>query len=220
MLYKKGYKLGFGELSKRHIVYKLLLVQSIGRRDTLMSTYFWKQKSFWNDIEHEMKVRRPQKIIISSAYLSIKGIEYLKKLSEKYNLNRESIKVYCSIDFNDEKPADILQVLYSFTSTFLVVTPFLHSKIYEFHHVDKVLFYHGSANLTDGGISQNIEFMSKAIHEKSPIPDFWVHLRENSVAVTKDVISLFKTYQNTLPPRINKNDKIINEQLEKLKQHQ
>ncbi|KQU24049.1 hypothetical protein ASG65_19125 [Bacillus sp. Leaf13] len=185
-----------------------------------MSTYFWKQRSFWDDIEHEMMVNQPRKIIISSAYLSLKGVEYLKNLSEKYNLNRESIKVYCSIDFNDEKPADILQVLYPFTSTFLVVQPFLHSKIYEFHLLDKVLFYHGSANLTDGGISQNTEFMSKVTHGKSPISDFWEHITENSIAVTKDVISLFETYQKTLPPRVKKKDETLKEKLEKLKENQ
>ncbi|MDQ0880953.1 hypothetical protein [Peribacillus sp. V2I11] len=64
-----------------------------------MSTYFWKRRSFWNDVEQEIKIKKPKKIIISSAYLSLSGVDYLKNLVETINLKREDIIVYCSIDF-------------------------------------------------------------------------------------------------------------------------
>ena len=185
-----------------------------------MSTYFWKQGSFWNDVEHEVKEHNPKKIIISSAYISFKGVEYLKDLSEIGNLKRKEIIVYCSIDFDDTKPADILQTLSSFCCVYLVMQPFLHSKIYEFHYDHGVVFYHGSANLTHGGISKNFECMSKEILGKSPIVDFWENLSENSVAVTKDVIELYKTYQKTLPPKLKNNDGNLQNQLEIIKQSQ
>lgn len=185
-----------------------------------MIEYFWKQRAFWDDVEQEMKLKKTKKIVISSAYLSLKGVEYLKDLSNTSNLKKEDIIVYCSIDFHDTKPADILKVLYSFTSVFLVEQPFLHSKIYEFHHEDKVLFYHGSANLTDGGISRNFECMSKAILEKSPVYYFWEHLFVNSIAVTKDVIDLYQEYQRKLPPRNKNKDETLLSGLEKVKQDQ
>jgi hypothetical protein len=96
-----------------------------------MSTYLWKQRPFWDDVEKEIKIEIPKKIIISSAYLSLKGVEYLQNLSEISNLKRGDIIVYCSsIDFHDTKPVDILKVLYSFTSVFLVVQPFLQTCVF------------------------------------------------------------------------------------------
>lgn len=185
-----------------------------------MRAYFWKQRSFWNDVEQELERRKPKKIIISSAYLSLKGVEYLKNATETCYLKKEDIVVYCSTDFHDSKPAGILQVLYSFATIHLVLHPFLHSKIYEFHHEDEIVFYHGSANLTDGGISQNFECMSKDVLEKSPVSDFWKHLSENSVKVTKDVITLYQSYQDTLPPKVQKKDDILQSELEEVKQKQ
>ncbi|MDE5052473.1 phospholipase D family protein [Niallia taxi] len=76
------------------------------------------------------------------------------------------------IDFHEANPADALKALSSFTCVFLVVQPFLHSKIYEFHFDSNVVSYHGSVNLTDGGISQNFECMSKDIHIESTVGDF------------------------------------------------
>ncbi|MFE4241924.1 phospholipase D family protein [Peribacillus butanolivorans] len=185
-----------------------------------MIKYFWKQRAFWDDVEQEIKINKPKKIIISSAYLSLKGVDYLKRLFEMSNLKKEDITVYCSTDLHDSKPADILQELNSFSSIRLVVQPFLHSKIYEFHLNDKVILYNGSANLTDGGISRNLECMSKSVVENSPVSDFWEHLSDISVEVTKEVIALYQTYQRTFPPRVIKKDEALQSYLEKIKQNQ
>ncbi|MCM3541754.1 phospholipase D family protein [Priestia megaterium] len=185
-----------------------------------MRTYFWKQRSFWNDVNKEIVGRKPKKIIISSAYLSLRGVEYLKNIVETCNLQKKDIIVYCSADFHDTTPADILRALHSFATVHLMLHPFLHSKIYEFYYEDKVIFYHGSANLTDGGISQNLEFTSKETLEKSPAYDFWEHLSENSITVTTRVITLYQSYQGTLPPRLQAKDSTLQSQLEKLKREQ
>jgi HKD family nuclease len=65
-------------------------------------------------------------------------------------------------------PAQILEILSSFVCMFLVAKPFLHSKIYEFHDKNKVIF-HGSANLTEDVIFYNFECMSKDSLKESPI---------------------------------------------------
>ncbi|CAM3975861.1 hypothetical protein FO499_27150 [Bacillus anthracis] len=185
-----------------------------------MSTYFWRQHTFWDDIEYEVVKNKPKKIVISSAYLSPTGIEYLRELCKEINLKRDDIIVYCSIDFNDTKPADILEVMCSFSKAFLVVDPFLHSKIYEFHCEDNVVFYHGSANLTEGGISRNFECMSKDVLEHSPICDFWEHLSVNCIEVTEEVIALYQSHQKTLPSKIQKNNETLQRDLENIKEKQ
>lgn len=185
-----------------------------------MNKYFWKQRSFWDDVEQEIEIKSPENIIISSAYLSLRGVEYLKNLKKKSNLKRKNITVYCSIDFHDENPADILEALSSFACVFLVTNPFLHSKIYEFHYNDKVVIYHGSANLTDGGLSQNIECMSKDILDVSPMCDLWEYLSGNSIAVTKDVLGLYQKYQRTLASKFKAKDETLQIELEIIKQNQ
>lgn len=102
----------------------------------------------------------------------------------------------------------------------MVVNPFLHSKIYELHFEDNIIFYHGSANLTEGGISRNYECMSKDVLEHSPVCDFWEHLSVNSVEVTEEVIALYELHQKTLPLKIQKNAGKLQTDLEKIKEKQ
>jgi hypothetical protein len=181
-----------------------------------MDLFFWKKRSFWNDVEQETKLFKPERITISSAYLSLSGVNYLKKLQELTCLKKKDIFVYCSFNFHDKNPAEVLRELNSFANVYIVIEPFLHSKIYEINFTDKVIFYHGSANLTEGGVSINLECMSKITLTKSPVSDLWDYLSKNCIVVNKAVIELYQSYQESYTPITQSEDR-IKEDLEKYK---
>lgn len=168
-----------------------------------MSTYFWNTSTFFNDFKNELKKSKTQTIKIASAYISIKGAQYLKDAILSLDLNLEEIEVYCSSSFNEQEPSKILNLLSTFSTVYIVHEPFLHSKVYELHTEDSIITYCGSANLTEGGLINNYELMVKNESDKELLDNFWEDLWQNSIKVNDEVIALYQQYPNTIPSESN-----------------
>lgn len=131
-------------------------------------------------------------INIASAYISLNGAQHLQTLSNHLELKKEDIQIYCSSKFNEQQPAEILEFLLTFATVHIVHGPFLHSKAYEVHAKDTIITYTGSANLTEAGMSNNNELMTKSVSTKTPLEAFWEYLWQNCVSVNDEIINFYR----------------------------
>lgn len=169
-----------------------------------MSTYFWNTSTFFNDFKNELKKTKIQTIKIASAYISIKGAQYLKDAIESLNLHAEEIQVYCSSSLNELEPSNVLKLLSTFSTVYIVHEPFLHSKVYELDVKDSIITYCGSANLTEGGLFNNFELMVKNETHEELLDKFWENLWQNSIEVNDEVITLYQQYPSVIPSESTK----------------
>ncbi|MGE6602702.1 restriction endonuclease PLD domain-containing protein [Lysinibacillus fusiformis] len=170
---------------------------------------------------NELKKSKTQTIKIASAYISIKGAQYLKDTITGLNLDSEEIEDYCSSSFNEQEPSNILKLLSTFSTVYIVHEPFLHSKVYELHTEDSVITYCGSANLTEGGLINNYELMVKNKSNKELLDNFWEDLWQNSFEVDDEVIALYHQYSSVIPSEsTQKQVTKINNQLQTIYEQQ
>jgi len=165
-----------------------------------MSVYFWEEQQFFTDFKKEILDNKPATIRIASAYISMNGATSLKNVLDERNLLPENIEIYCSSKFNELAPARVLNFLSTFAEVFIVNKPFLHTKVYEIDYEDETVIYSGSANLTDGGLLNNLELMTKNKTTDKPLAQFWGDLWQISVEVTNEVIELYESFPLTTPP--------------------
>lgn len=159
-----------------------------------MSIYLWKNNEFINDFKKTLTTENISLINIATAYISLNGTQHLKEAINKLNLDKTDIQIYCSSSFNDQEPGRILKLLSTFSTVYIVNEPFLHSKVYEIHKSDSITTYSGSANLTEGGLSNNRELMVKHITDESSLSEFWDILWQECVVVNNEVINLYEDY--------------------------
>ncbi|WP_342598780.1 phospholipase D family protein [Psychrobacillus sp. FSL H8-0483] len=159
-----------------------------------MVSYFWKTSTFFDDFKKELTSNTIQSIKIASAYISIKGAQYLKETIEALNLTAENIEIYCSSSFNEHEPEKILKLLSTFSTVYIVNEPFLHTKVYEIHTEDLIVTYSGSANLTEGGLFNNFELTVKSESTKNQLEEFWDDLWQLCIEVNEEVIALYQQY--------------------------
>lgn len=157
-----------------------------------MTTYLWNQGDFYKELNAITDIK---KINIATAYLSKYGVILLREICNRNQLKKENVNVYLSVEFNEREPVEILSLLQGFATVFLIPSPFMHCKVYEVHCIDGLFLFNGSANLSENGVSKNIEMMSKEKFIDSPLYRFWEKLNEDSLPLTNELIKLYEAIE-------------------------
>lgn len=157
-----------------------------------MTTYIWNQGDFLEELKSITDI---EGINIASAYLSRYGANLISEICDCNQINQKSVNVFLSVEFTEKDSVKILKRLQEFATVFLVATPFMHSKVYEFHCNNELILFNGSANLTENGVSRNIEMMSKEKFVNSPLDSFWMKLKEQSILLNDEVLALYESIE-------------------------
>ena len=157
-----------------------------------MTQYLWEKNAFYEDFKQTLSDSNIHLINIASAYISLSGAKHLQALTKHLELEKEDIQIYCSSKFNEQQPVEILEFLLTFATVYIMPEPFLHSKAYEVHTKNRITTYTGSANLTEGGLFNNNELMTKSISTDAPMEAFWEYFWENCVTVNDEIINLYR----------------------------
>ncbi|RDV33839.1 hypothetical protein [Lysinibacillus capsici] len=72
------------------------------------------------------------KIIIVTAYFSNYGLEIIKELKVKNNLQKDNIILYLSVEFNMNNPSILLEELLKIANVYIVHKEKLHAKVFMF----------------------------------------------------------------------------------------
>lgn len=180
-----------------------------------MTQYMWKKNAFYEELKQTLSDSNIHLINIASAYISLNGAKHLQSLSKQFELEKEDIQIYCSSKFNEQQPAEILEFLLTFATVYIVHDPFLHSKAYEVHSKNIITTYTGSANLTEGGLFNNSELMTKSVGSEAPLEAFWDYLWENCVSVNDEIINFYRELPTVEPSQeINQAQVKLNKKLQ------
>ncbi|EEK91912.1 hypothetical protein bcere0012_51170 [Bacillus cereus BDRD-ST24] len=101
------------------------------------------------------------KMTIISAYFSNYGLDFIRKLKAKNNLQKDNITLYLSKEFDMNNPGVLLEELSEIANVYIVHKEKLHAKVFMFYTSKGLKAFHGSANFTHGGLEGNLEL----IHE-------------------------------------------------------
>lgn len=168
-----------------------------------MDIFYWHNKNEkGKTLEDELlNCDKVSKVKIATAYLSKEGIKIISKLKKKYNLSRNSIEVYISLEFSIEEPHVLLRDLVEICKAYIVFNNKFHAKVYFFYGQDKNKLIFGSSNLTYGGFSKNIEFDSiKEINkdEECKLNMFFDYCKNTSKEVGNEIIEFYEKQNDSL----------------------
>ncbi|MDA8227753.1 MAG: phospholipase D family protein [Desulfitobacterium hafniense] len=160
--------------------------------------YYWSKNVSNIILEEELHcVDKVTELYFGTAFFSNEGLRILKEVVKKNNLKRESVHVYISNEFSQDKPHELLQEICKIAQAKIFFNHTFHSKVYLLKgQTNKVVF--GSSNLTMGGFSKNIEFDSIEEVEGEKLAElerFFNYCDFNSTEVNNDVINYYLDYQ-------------------------
>ena len=137
------------------------------------------------------------KVQIATAYINKYGIDILKEIIEKNNLSKDNVTIYTRYDFTDKDSYITLKQLQDIGNIYFIEN--LHAKVFYLQGKRDLLIY-GSANLTRGGLMQNMEFYNieedvENIRQcESSIKLFFDRCEQKGEKVDEKVIEEYKEY--------------------------
>ena len=144
--------------------------------------------------EELLNVEGVTEIQIATAFLSSNGVAILRKLKERYNLQKEDIKLFISKEFSMYKPHIILAQLLDLCIVKIVHDINLHAKVYLLKGKENKIIF-GSSNLTTGGFQNNLEFNCIKYEEKTELIElFFAQCEKKSMPVDEDIITAYKKH--------------------------
>jgi len=150
--------------------------------------------------EELLSCKSVSKVMIASAFLSREGVQVLQKIKEQYSLKKECIILYISEQFSADKPYEILNQLSDLCITKILFDHNFHPKVYLIQgEPNKFIF--GSSNLTEGGMTNNIEFNyigSPSQDEINDITAFFDYCDNKAKVVDAEVIRYYKDKQTDI----------------------
>ncbi|WP_336989739.1 phospholipase D family protein [Bacillus infantis] len=163
------------------------------------------EKGYIKKVVKDLEVKN---ITIVSAYFSNYGVEFIKELMAKSNLNKDNITLYLSKEFSMNKPGALLEELSSLANVYIVHKEKLHAKVFMFYTPQGIKAFHGSANFTRGGLDGNLEL----IHEVQSnsigrLEEFIKHCLLASEKVTDKIIENYKDIDGELKNLSDANQK-------------
>lgn len=163
--------------------------------------YYWSKNANKIILEEELVcMNKIKEVYIGTAFFSNDGLRILNNIVKKNLLKKDSVHVFVSNEFSQDKPHELLAELCKIAQVKIFFNHTFHSKVYLLKgNINKVIF--GSSNFTSGGFSKNIEFDSieEAEGEKlNEIERFFSYCNFNSTEVTDDVIKYYRDNQNEI----------------------
>ncbi|EYE87247.1 hypothetical protein Q428_14355 [Fervidicella metallireducens AeB] len=163
--------------------------------------YYWSQNANKIDLEEELVcIEKVNEVYIGTAYFSNKGLRILNDIVKKNSLKKDSVNVYISNEFSQDKPHELLAELCKIAQVKIFFNHTFHPKVYLLKgSTNKVVF--GSSNFTEGGFLKNIEFDSieEVNGEKlNEIERFFKYCDFHSTMVTDDVIKYYRDNQDEI----------------------
>lgn len=160
-----------------------------------MSKWVW-EKGY---ISKEVKKLNVNRIVIVSAFFSEYGLDLIRELQQKNNLQKDSITLYLSKEFSLKKPGELLEKLTEYATVHIVHRLKLHAKVFIFYTTEGIQVYHGSANFTRGGLEENLELTQeiKSI-DLQRLREFVEHCHTASDKVGTDIIQHYKEITDDL----------------------
>lgn len=160
--------------------------------------YYWSINTGKIILEEELVcMDKVKELYFGTAFFSNEGLRILKDIVEKNALKKNSVHVYISDEFSQDKPYLLLEELCKIAKVKIFFNHTFHSKVYLLKgNVNKLVF--GSSNFTKGGFSKNIEFDSieEVDGEKlNEIECFFKYCDFHSTAVNDEIIKYYKNNQ-------------------------
>ncbi len=163
--------------------------------------YYWNKNSGNVNLEEELtSADNINEIFIGAAFISYDGLNILKKIIMKHDLNRTKVHIFLSYGFSQDKPHELLSELCILAQVKIFFNQTFHSKVYLLKGNENKLIY-GSSNLTSGGFDRNIEFDSiekidgEKLHE---IESFFRFCNYRAIDVTDEVINYYKSQESEI----------------------
>ena len=159
--------------------------------------YYWnKVTENKTSMEDELaNFDKPREIVIATAFISFEGLNIVKRITNKYNLNKDRIKIFLSSEFTQDKPHELLVQLNSFSTVKIIFDRFFHSKVYLIKGTNQSKIIFGSSNLTIGGFKNNIEFNYIDIVENSKLESIWDFFKFceiKAIPINDDIIRYYE----------------------------
>ncbi|MDR9855632.1 phospholipase D family protein [Paenibacillus sp. VCA1] len=160
-----------------------------------MDKWVW-EKGYITKAVSEKKIN---KIIIVSAFFSDYGLDIIREIQRKNNLQKSSILIYLSKEFSLHKPGDLLEKLTEYAIVYIVHKLKLHAKLFLFYTTEGVQIYHGSANFTRGGLENNLELTQEIVlTDTLRLEEFIEHCHEAAVKAESETIQQYKDIDEEL----------------------
>jgi HKD family nuclease len=138
-------------------------------------------------------------ITVISAYFSNYGLDLIKGLKEKNNLQKDKITVYVSKEFNMNNPGVLLEELSEIANVYIVHKEKLHAKVFMFYTPEGLKVFHGSANFTHGGLNGNLELIHEVnLNDLGRLGEFINHCSMASEKVSDKIIQSYKDIDREL----------------------
>lgn len=154
------------------------------------------------------KIEALQNIIelqVATAFIEQAGVDWIEKMATTHSLTRDRVKVFLSVSFSTNQPAELLEHLNKIAIVYIVFQQKLHAKaiwVYDKSGEGKVMM--GSANMTNMGLYHNLELTGvfdvqvSGATSTSNIKYFFERLKDLSRLVDHDLIELYREREKSL----------------------
>ncbi|MNW28053.1 NgoFVII restriction endonuclease [compost metagenome] len=160
-----------------------------------MSKWIW-ENGYINKTVRQLTINR---ITIVSAFFSEFGLDILRELQQKNNLQKDKIIIYLSKEFSLKRPGYLLDMMTKYSTVYIVHRLKLHAKVFIFHTTEGLQVYHGSANFTRGGLEDNLELTQEIkSSDIQRLEEFVEHCRKAADKVGNEIIKHYKEIDSEL----------------------